>query len=86
MLLFCLETPRNGQQDVEKVRQRRSRFTQRFNVPKRTATPLRLLRPCPRNGASWRAGVGRVRNLAFLIILRGCSSLASDARPKVLLF
>ena len=27
------------------------------------------LRPCPRNGASWRAGVGRVRNLACLSIL-----------------
>ena len=29
------------------------------------------LRPCPRNGVSWRAGVGRVRSLAFLSILRG---------------
>ena len=27
------------------------------------------LRPCPRNGASWRAGVGRVRNMALLNIL-----------------
>jgi hypothetical protein len=30
---------------------------------------LHSLRPCPRNGASWRAGVGRVRRLAFLSIL-----------------
>ena len=29
-------------------------------------SPLRLLRSCLRNGASWRAGVGRVRSLAFL--------------------
>jgi len=28
------------------------------------------LRPCLRNGASWRAGVGRVRSLACLSILR----------------
>ena len=28
-----------------------------------------LLRPCPWNGASWRAGVGRVRSLSFLSIL-----------------
>jgi len=35
-----------------------------------TSSPLRSLRPCQRNGASWRAGVGRVRSLAFLSILR----------------
>jgi len=29
-----------------------------------------LLRPCPWNGASWRAGVGRVRSLNFLSTLR----------------
>jgi hypothetical protein len=28
------------------------------------------LRPCPRNGASWRAGVGRVITVDFLSILR----------------
>ena len=32
---------------------------------------LHALRPCLRNGASWRAGVGRVRSLAVLSILRG---------------
>jgi hypothetical protein len=36
-----------------------------------TSSPLRSLRPCPRNGASWRAGVGRVRSQDFLSILRG---------------
>jgi hypothetical protein len=38
-------------------------------------TPLSgsSLRPCLWNGASWRAGVGRVRSLAFLSILRKCS-------------
>jgi hypothetical protein len=30
----------------------------------------KLLRPCPRKGASWRAGVGWVRSLVFLSILR----------------
>src|SRR4026208_384951 len=40
--------------------------------------PLKVttrLRPCPRNGASWRAGVGRVRSLAFLSILHVISML-----------
>ena len=32
--------------------------------------PCASLRPCPRNGASWRDGVGRVRSLNFLSILR----------------
>jgi len=65
---------------------RRSRFAQKPNVSKRTPSPLRLLRPCPRNGASLgeeavsadsgragevAAGVGRVRSLAFLSILLG---------------
>jgi hypothetical protein len=31
---------------------------------------LHSLRPCLRNGASWRAGVGRVRSLAILSILQ----------------
>jgi len=31
----------------------------------RTSSPLRSLRPCPWNGASWRAGVGRVRRPHF---------------------
>jgi hypothetical protein len=39
----------------------------------------RFLRPCPRNGASWRAGVGWVRSLNFLSILRG-SVLLSRTR------
>ena len=30
---------------------------------------------CPRNGASWRAGVGRVITVVFLSILRECSSV-----------
>jgi hypothetical protein len=33
-------------QDAEKVRQRRSRFAQKLNVPKRTPSPLCSLRPC----------------------------------------
>ena len=42
------------------------------------------LRPCPRNGASWRAGVGRVRSLAFLSILGGfiCNSTCSAPRLR----
>ncbi len=35
----------------------------------RPSWPLRSLRSCLRNGASSRAGVGRVRSLAFLSIL-----------------
>ena len=34
-----------------------------------TFSVLHSLRPCQRNGASWRAGVGRVRSLNFLSIL-----------------
>src|SRR5687768_590590 len=41
--------------------------------PRGYASPLRSLRPCLRNGASWRAGVGRVRSLDFLSILTGSS-------------
>ena len=37
------------------------------------------LRPCPRNGASRRAGVGRVRSLACLSILQECSPLVPHA-------
>ena len=33
------------------------------------------LRTCLRNGASWSAGVGRVRCLAFLSILQKCSPI-----------
>src|SRR5437867_11843147 len=51
-----LHTTQQISQDAEKVRQRRSRFAQKLNVPKRTPSPLRSLRPC------W---------TAFLIILRG---------------
>jgi hypothetical protein len=35
-------------------------------------SPLRSLRPHLRNGASWRAGAGRVRTVAILSILHGC--------------
>jgi len=35
-----------------------------------TSSPLRSLRLCLRNGASWRAGAGWVRTAAFLSILR----------------
>ena len=38
------------------------------------------MRPCLRNGASWRAGVGRVGSLAILSILRGCSPLVPDVQ------
>jgi len=38
--------------------------------PREYASGLHSLRPCPRNGASWRDGVGRVRSLDFLSILR----------------
>jgi len=55
----------------------RSRFAQRLNVQKRTLLPLRSLRPCLRNGASWRAGVGWVRSLTFLSILLMAIGLAS---------
>ena len=49
----------------------------------RTSSPLHSLRPCPRNGASWRAGVGWVRSLAFLSILRAIS-LVPAYRPSKL--
>jgi hypothetical protein len=42
------------------------------------------LRPCPRNGASWRAGVGRVRSLAFLSILRDVLLLSQMCLPVAL--
>jgi hypothetical protein len=38
--------------------------------PRGYASGLHSLRPCLRNGASWCAGVGRVRSLVFLSILR----------------
>jgi len=34
----------------------------------------RSLRPCLRNGASWRGGVGRVKTAVILSILRECVS------------
>jgi hypothetical protein len=48
-------------QEAEKVRQQRSRFAQKLNVPKRTPSPLRSLRPC------W---------AAFLSILRAVLALS----------
>jgi hypothetical protein len=39
--------------------------------PKGTPPVSTRLRPCPWNGASRRAGVGWVRSLDFLSILRG---------------
>ena len=36
-----------------------------------TSSVLHSLWPCPRNGASRRAGVGRVRIVAILSLLRG---------------
>src|SRR4029078_12032298 len=44
------------------------------------------LRPCLRNGASWRAGVGRVRSLDFLSILRECPALGPACRQSNLCF
>ena len=44
----------------------RTTYTSRFG----RAIFSRSLRPCPRNGASRRAGVGRVRPAAILSILR----------------
>ncbi len=38
-------------------------------------SPFRSLRPCLWNGASWRAGVGRVRTATFLNSLRGILAL-----------
>ncbi len=35
-----------------------------------TSSALHSLRPCPRNGASRRAGVGRVKTVAILSLLR----------------
>ena len=43
------------------------------------------LRPCPRNGASWRAGVGRVGKLAFLTILQECFLIVPHARTTEIL-
>jgi len=61
-----LHTTQQISQDAEKVRQRRSRFAQKLNVPKRTPSPLRSLRPC------W---------TAFLSILRGVLLLSSTCEP-----
>ena len=44
--------------------------------PRGYASGLHSLRPCLRKGASWRAGVGRVRSLAILSILRNVLLLA----------
>jgi hypothetical protein len=44
--------------------------------------PLRSLRPRLRNGASWRAGVGRVRSLAVLSILRAVLAPAPFLRSE----
>jgi len=41
--------------------------------PRGYASGPHSLRRCPRNGASWRTGVGRVRSLTFLSILRDYS-------------
>src|SRR5688572_4088043 len=46
-----------------------------------TSSTLRSLRRCPRNGASRRAGVGRVRTVAFLSILRRVFLLSKRYRP-----
>jgi type II secretory pathway pseudopilin PulG len=43
-----------------------------------SASGLHSLRPDPRNGASWRAGVGRVRSLAFLSLLRDSLSSSGE--------
>ncbi len=48
--------------------------------PRGYASDLHSLRPCSRNGASRRAGVGRVRSLAFLSILRGHLSMSLGQR------
>ena len=45
--------------------------------PRGYASGLHSLRPCLRNGASWRAGVGRVRSLNVLTILRNHASVLS---------
>jgi hypothetical protein len=42
---------------------------------------LQTLRPCPRNGASWRAGVGRVRRQAILNSLLDAPSYRLAASP-----
>jgi len=59
------------EQDAEKAFQFCSRLEQVLNVPQRVR-----LRPCLGQGASRRARVGRVRNLAFLSNLLERSSLA----------
>src|SRR5437868_15004223 len=54
-------------------------------APEGTPPGLHSLRPCTRNGASRRAGVGRVRCLAFLSILREYSPDVPHMRtPEVL--
>jgi len=44
--------------------------TAAFPFAKIHYSPLRAPRPCPWSGASWRAEVGRVRNMALLSSLR----------------
>jgi len=53
--------------------------------PRGYASALHSLRPCLGRGASWRAGVGRVRSLDFLSILRDRSPVVPCVRTiKVL--
>src|SRR6266850_5853679 len=49
--------------------------------PRGYASGLLSLRPCLGQGASWRAGVGRVRRMNFLSILRECSPVGLYAQP-----
>jgi hypothetical protein len=54
--------------------------------PRGYASAFHSLRPCPRNGASWRAGVGRVRSLDFLSILYASTPVAQDVQTIELPF
>ena len=79
------------EQDAEKVRQRYGKVKAEAKAEmKKVRSSLNLdlnlsllhsLRPCPRNGASWRAGVGRVRSLAFLSILLECFPVIPNMLP-----
>ena len=61
------------------VKTKSKRISSSFNL-KLNLSLLRSLRPCMGQGAFRRAGVGRVRSLAFLSILRGVLLLSQMHR------
>ena len=60
----------SGKAEVKaKVEAKMKKVRSSLNLDLNRSLP-RLLRPCSRNGAYWRSGVGRVSSLAILSTLR----------------